>query len=129
MAKKPSDIRLGRVELQIMNVVWERGTATVNDVKDVLSRGRKPAYTTIMTMMKNLEAKGYLTHDVDERTYVYRAMISCDAVRRSMLGDLLERVFEGSPSLLVSSLVEESNISERELRGIRRLMKRRREEK
>ena len=66
MAKrKDSEIRLGRVELQIMNVVWQRGKATVHDVKDALSRGRKPAYSTILTMMRKLEAKGYLEHDVD----------------------------------------------------------------
>lgn len=126
MAKKDADIRLGRVELQIMTVVWERGTATVHDVKEALGRGRKPAYTTIMTMMKNLEAKGYLTHDVQERTYVYRAVISREAVRRGLLGDLLERVFEGSPTLLMSSLVEEKELSEPQLREIRKLIDRRR---
>ena len=55
MAKnKDSGIKLGRVELQIMNVVWEKGKATVHDVKDVLGRGRKPAYSTILTMMRKL---------------------------------------------------------------------------
>jgi len=66
-----SDIRLGRLELQIMNVVWDRGKATVHDVKNALSR-RKPAYSTILTMMRKLEVKGYLEHEVDGRTYVYR---------------------------------------------------------
>jgi len=60
MSKKPSEIRLGRLELQIMSVVWDKGTATVHDVKEALSRGRKPAYSTILTMMRKLETKGYL---------------------------------------------------------------------
>ncbi len=125
--KERSQIRLGRVELQIMNVVWEKGTATVYDVKEALSRGRKPAYSTILTMMRKLETKGYLAHDVDERTYVYRPTISKEAVRHSMLGDVLDRVFEGSPLLLLNSLVEQDRISEKELRKIRKLIKEREE--
>jgi predicted transcriptional regulator len=124
--KKLSDIRLGRLELQIMNVVWNKGRATVHDVKDVLSCGRKPAYSTILTMMRKLEAKGYLQHDVDDRTYVYQATISRQTVRHGVLGDLLDRLFEGSPLLLLNSLVEQDRVSEEEVREIRILIKKRR---
>jgi BlaI family penicillinase repressor len=124
--KKLSEIRLGRLELQIMNVVWDKGQATVHDVKDAISRGRKPAYSTILTMMRKLEAKGYLEHDVDDRTYVYRATISRQTVRQGVLGDLLDRLFEGSPLLLVNSLVEQKSISEEELSEIRKLIRKRR---
>jgi BlaI family penicillinase repressor len=126
MSKKPSEIRLGRLELQIMSVVWDKGSATVHDVKKALARGRKPAYSTILTMMRKLEAKGYLEHQVSDRTYVYRATISRQTARRSLLGDLLERVFEGSPSLLISSLVEQNRVTEEELREIRKLIAERR---
>ncbi|MHC4397800.1 MAG: BlaI/MecI/CopY family transcriptional regulator [Planctomycetota bacterium] len=124
--KKLSEIRLGRLELRIMNVVWDKGQATVHDVKDVISRGRKPAYSTILTMMRKLEAKGYLAHDVDDRTYVYRATISRQTVRQGVIGDLLDRLFEGSPSLLLNSLVEQNRISEEELSEIRKLISKRR---
>ena len=127
--KKLSDIRLGRLELQIMNVVWDKGNATVPEVKDVISRGRKPAYSTILTMMRKLEAKGYLSHDVDDRTYVYRPIISRQTVRQGVIGDLLDRLFEGSPSLLLNSLVEQNRISEEELREIRKLISKRRKQK
>jgi len=123
--KERSQVKLGRVELQIMNVVWDKGTATVYEVKEALSRGRKPAYSTILTMMRKLEAKGYLEHDVHERTYVYRPTISKMAVRHSMLGDVLDRLFEGSPSLLLNSLVEQDRISQKELRKIRKLIRER----
>jgi predicted transcriptional regulator len=123
--KKKSEIRLGRLELQIMHVVWDKGTATVHDVKDALSRGRKPAYSTILTMMRKLEAKGYLEHDVDDRTYVYRPTVSQQAVRQGVLTDILDRLFEGSPSLLLNSLVEQNRISTKELREIKRLIKER----
>jgi len=125
MAKKiNSEIRLGRLEMQIMNVVWDRGEATVHDVKKALSR-RKPAYSTILTMMRKLEAKGYLKHEVDSRTYVYRPAISQQAVRQGVLGDLVERLFEGSTSLLLTSLIEQNRISENELCEIRKLIEER----
>lgn len=127
MAKKiNSEIRLGRLELQIMNVVWDRDKATVHDVKNALSR-RKPAYSTILTMMRKLEAKGYLEHDVDERTYVYHPTISREAVRHGILGDILDRLFEGSASLLLNSLAEQNRISEKEQREIQKLIKERKE--
>lgn len=122
MSKNPSEVRLGRLELQIMNIVWKQGKSTVHDVKDAISKGRKPAYSTILTMMRKLENKGYLEHEVDDRTYVYQATISRQAARRSMLGDLIERAFEGSPSLLISSLVEQNRITESELREIQKLI-------
>ena len=125
--KKSSEIRLGRLELKIMNVVWEKGKATVHDVKDVLGRGRKPAYSTILTMMRKLEAKGYLEHEVNDRTYIYHPSISQKAVRHGVLGDILDRLFEGSPSLLLNSLAEQKHISEKELREIRKLISQRRE--
>ena len=125
MANKiKSEIRLGKLELQIMNVVWDRGKATVHDVKNALSR-RKPAYSTILTMMRKLEAKGYLKHEVDGRTYVYLPLISQQAVRHGVLGDVVERLFDGSTSLLLTSLVEQNRISENELRQIRKLIEER----
>jgi predicted transcriptional regulator len=109
-----------------MNVVWKRGRATVHDVKDALSRGRKPAYSTVLTMMRKLEAKGYLEHGVQDRTYIYHPTVSRDAVRRGLVADLLDRLFEGSPALLLNSLVEQGRISEKELNEIKKLIKKRR---
>lgn len=121
--KESSEIRLGRLELQIMNVVWKKGKATVHDVKDVLGRGRKPAYSTILTMMRKLEAKGYLKHDVDDRTYIYRPAISQKAVRQGLLGDIIDRLFDGSASLLLNSLVEQKRVNKKELGEIRKLIR------
>jgi BlaI family transcriptional regulator, penicillinase repressor len=121
--KKDTGIRLGRIELQIMNVVWEKGKATVHDVKEALGKGRKPAYSTILTMMRNIEAKGYLEHDVESRTFIYRPAISQKAVRHGILGDILERIFEGSPYLLLNSLIEQKIIGKEELAQIKELIK------
>lgn len=123
MAKKKAlDIRLGRLELQIMNVVWKMGRATVHDIKETLGKGRKPAYTTIATMLRHIEAKGYIAHDVDHRTYVYRPTVSQADARKRILGDILDRLFEGSPALLMNSLVEQDRISEEELLQIEKLI-------
>ena len=117
------EIQLGRMELQIMKVVWDMGAATAHDVRDVLSGGgRKPAYSTVRTMMAKIEAKGYLEHRVKDRTFVYRATITEKQVRRSMLGDLLDRAFDGSAQLLLTSLVEQKRIGPTELRAIRKLL-------
>jgi len=130
MAKEiTGEIRLGRIEMKIMNVVWDKGEATVHDVKEVLAQGRTPAYSTVLTMMRKLEAKGYLEHTVDDRTFVYQATITQQDVRQGVLGDIMARLFEGSPTLLFNSLVEQNGISETELREIQSLIKKRRETK
>jgi len=116
------EIRLGKLELSIMKVVWKRNQATVQDVMDDISQNRKPAYSTILTMMRKLEAKGYLEHTEDGRTYVYSATISKQKVRQSVLLDMLERVFDGSPTLLLASLVEQNKISQKELAEIRKVI-------
>ena len=123
--KKATQIRLGHLETQIMNIVWDLGEATVHNVKDAIGKGRTPAYSTVLTVMRKLEGKGYLQHEVDDRTYVYCATITRQAVRKGILGDLLERLFEGSPALLVNSLVEQSSMSDAELAEIKRLLKNR----
>ena len=121
--KKPPVTRLGRLETQIMNVVWRRGSATVHDVKAALGRGKKPAYSTVLTMMRKLEGKGYLEHEVEARKFVYRTTIDRQDVRRSVLGELVERLFDGSPSLLVTSLLQQDSLSDGEMSEIKRLIR------
>ncbi len=123
--KNDAEIRLGRLEMQIMNVVWELGDATVHDVKDALTKGKTPAYSTILTMMRKLEQKGYLDHTVRERTYVYRATIGQQDTRSDLLGDLVARLFDGSPALLVNSLLDQKGISEEEVQQIKALIRER----
>ncbi len=121
--KEPEGPRLGRLETRIMNVVWEKGTASVHDVRDALGGSRKSAYSTILTMMRNLEAKGYLKHEVEDRKYLYRAVVDQQRVRRNVLSDLVQRLFNGSPALLVNSLLQQSDVSPEEMAEIRRLLR------
>ena len=122
MKKKSHVIRMGRLELKIMEMVWRFGTATVHDVHKALEPTTPRAYSTILTMMRKLEAKGYLEHDVDDRTYVYRPTISQSDVRKSLLGDMLDRVFDGSAPLVVSGLLDQKKLSKKELDAIRKLL-------
>ena len=123
--RNKGEIRLGRLESKIMNVVWDQGKATVHDVVAALSGERRPAYSTILTMMRKLEGKGYLEHDVRDRTYVYQATISRQEARVGLVGELLDSLFEGSPALLLNSLVEQKHINEKELKEIQKLLEER----
>jgi predicted transcriptional regulator len=123
MRNKDAPPQLGRLETLIMNVVWDLGRATVHDVRDSLKRRRRPAYSTILTMMRNLENKGYLKHDLESRKYVYHAVIERQRVRNSVLGDLVQRLFDGSPSLLVNSLLEQEGLTEEEISEIKKLIR------
>ncbi len=118
----PGEIRLGKLELEIMKVVWEREQATVRDVSEGLPSRHQRAYSTILTMMRKIEGKGYLVHEARDRTYVYRATITRNQVRRSFLADLVERVFDGSAQLVVSGLMDVRSLNRKELAEIRRLI-------
>ena len=124
MTLKP-DIRLGRLELRIMHVVWDRGRATVHEVLADLGGSPPPAYSTILTMMRKLEAKGYLRHEVQDRTYVYSPTLSRQDVRRALLMDILDRLFDGSPALLFESLLDQERIGPGVVAKIETLLRKR----
>ena len=96
--------RLHPLELEVMKVVWKLTRATVNDVLDNIER--KLAYTTVATTMKSLEKKGFLSHQVDGRTFVYQPLVQETEIKHSMLNDLLERLFDNSAEKLVNTLLE-----------------------
>ncbi|MGO4885315.1 MAG: BlaI/MecI/CopY family transcriptional regulator [Bryobacteraceae bacterium] len=109
-------------ELAIMKIVWERQTATVRDVYEALRERRKVAYTTVMTMMKILEQKGYLNRKQVERAYVYRPAQPKSKVIRAMVRDFVNRVFNGSAEPLLVHLIEDRGLTADELDEIRRLI-------
>ena len=106
-----------------MKVVWKTGRATVREVYETLLERRKLAYTTVLTMMKILEGKGYLTKDQDERAHVYHPTRPEQAVVRSMVREFVDRVFNGSAQPLLLHLVRDKRLSERELEELKRLLK------
>jgi BlaI family penicillinase repressor len=110
-------------ELEIMKIVWERESTTVRDVYEALLEKRKVAYTTVMTMMKILEEKKYLKRTQLDRAYVYRPAQPKAKVIGAMVREFVNRVFNGSAEPLLVHLVEESNLSRRDLEEIARLRK------
>jgi predicted transcriptional regulator len=117
----PSTTLTGQ-ELEIMKVVWDRQTATVRDVYEALLEHRKVAYTTVMTMMKILERKGYLVKKQVERAYVYRPAQPKKRVIQALVRDFVNRVFNGSAEPLLVHLIEEKGLPADELEEIRRLI-------
>ena len=106
-----------------MKIVWERERATVRDVYEVLLERRKVAYTTIMTMMKILEQKGYLKKSQEDRAYVYHAAQPKRQVIGGMVREFINRVFNGSAEPLLVHLVEEHHLSPKDLEEIANLRK------
>jgi BlaI family transcriptional regulator, penicillinase repressor len=116
-------------ELEIMKIIWTRGTVTVRDVYEELLTRRKIAYTTVMTMMGILEQKGHLKKSADERAYVYTPAQPQREVVGNMVHDFLKRVFNGSAKPLLVHLVEDKKLSSEELDEIRKLLKDKRRKK
>jgi BlaI family penicillinase repressor len=110
-------------ELELMKIVWRREEATVRDVYEELLEHRKVAYTTVMTVMKTLETKGYLKTAQRDRAYVYTPTQPKEQVIKRMVGDFLDRVFNGAAQPLVTHLVKDRKLSEADLREITRLMR------
>ena len=106
-----------------MKIVWKSGQATVREVYETLRERRKVAYTTVLTMMKILEQKGYLARDEDERAHVYRPARPEQTVVRSMVREFVDRVFNGSAQPLLLHLVKDKRLSEREMEELKRLLK------
>lgn len=117
MGKRPT---LHRAELEVMKIIWGKGEATVRDVWEVLYRRRGLAYTSVASIMRKLEEKGFLTHRVVGRSYVYRPLVGEEEVSKGMLRDLLDRLFEGSVEKLLMALAEVEDISEEELDRLKR---------
>ena len=113
-------------ELEIMKVVWRTGPATVRDVYEDLLQHRRIAYTSVMTMMNVLERKGHLRKSAQDRAFVYEPTAPQRRVLSSMVGEFVDRVFNGSASPLLQHLFEDERITDQDLREIQRLMKRRR---
>jgi len=119
---RPKNTTLTPQELEIMKLVWQRGDATVRDIYEALLERRKIAYTTVMTMMKILEAKGYLKKRRQDRAYLYRPAHPKNQVIGGMIREFVDRVFNGSAEPLLVHLVKSRHLSEKDLQKIARMV-------
>ena len=113
---------LGGTEMEVLREVWSLGRATARDVHDRINARRRLAYTTVMTVMKNLAEKGYLTYETEGTAYVYTAAQPPEEVRATVLSGILDKVFGGSTTSLVQALVQRESIGDDERAEIRRLI-------
>jgi BlaI family penicillinase repressor len=120
MAQAP--LRLGRLQLQIMRVLWERGRATAREITEELNRTERIAHSTVQTLLRKLEAKGAVAHDVEERVFVFRPLYRQAEVTETATRDLLARLFDGSVYGLVAHLLRHERISPEELKRLRKLI-------
>lgn len=117
-----TELRLTQRELDIMSVLWELGEATVTEVRDRVDPAL--AYTSVSTMVRNLEMKGYVSHRRGEgKTHVYFPVIDAETAGESALGRVLNKIYGGSPIKLLAHLVEQNRLSEKELDRMRELLK------
>jgi len=120
MAKK--EVKLGKVQLEIMKVLWQHGDVTARLITDELCKKEDVAHSTVQTLLRKLEAKGAVGHVNDGRTFLYRALIQQSSVAESTTHDLLTRVFHGSVYSLVAHLIKHEEVSPDELKALRELI-------
>ena len=109
-------------ELEILNVLWQRGAATVREVHDELSARKTTLYTTVLKTLQIMTEKGLVERDESQRAHLYRARLAQDETQRQLLNDLLARAFDGSASKLVMQALSGREASAEELTEIRALL-------
>ena len=108
--------------MRIMKVLWRRGRATAREITEDLAREYPIAHSTVQTLLRGLEAKGAVDHELEGRTFVFYPTIDREEVRRSNTRDLLTRLFGGSAYRLVAHLLREDLIRPGELERVKRLL-------
>ena len=121
---RKKSLNLTEAELRLMDVVWDKGAVTVGEVAAALTGDPVLAYNTILTTLRILEQKGYLRHTKSRegRAFVYRAVVGRKQASRNALRHLVRGFFANSPELLVLNLLDDGDLSPRELRNIRNLL-------
>jgi BlaI family transcriptional regulator, penicillinase repressor len=128
MSDDSKPIRLGKVQLEIMMVLWTKGEATARDITDTLSSQKPVAHSTVQTLLRDLEAKGAITHESQERTFAFKPLVRREDVLASSVRDLVQRVFQGSAYDLVAQLLKEEKVSEGELMRLKSLIEKHQKE-
>jgi len=109
-------------ELEILRVLWARGPSTVREVHEELSEKKALGYTTVLKLLQIMTAKGTVRRNEEQRAHVYEACQPATETKRQLVGDVLQRVFEGSASELMIHALEGRRTSKKELDELRRLL-------
>ena len=123
MARKQSPA-LTDAEAEVMAALWRLRHGSVGDVVTAMNKTRRVNYSTVQTMLRILETKGYVSHDKVARAFVYKPVVDQGQARRRALRHLARRLFEGSPSLLVMNILEDEELDARERAQLKKLIER-----
>jgi len=121
MAKRPPTIPDS--ELEVLKVLWDEGQATVRQALQILvAAGRQWSYATVATLLDRLESKGLITSDRSELAFVYRPAITAQEVRQKRLNNLVEKLYQGEPGLLVLHLLKAHPLDDRQAKEVRAVL-------
>jgi BlaI family penicillinase repressor len=113
---------IGSLQIRVLRILWQRGDGTVHEVLDAFPADDRPAYTTVLHVLRTLERRGLVAHTKQNRQYRYRPLVEADTVEAGAVHSVLARVFAGSAQRLVARLLETAPLDPRELESIRRLI-------
>jgi BlaI family penicillinase repressor len=113
-------LRLSDRELDVMAVLWARGSGTVAEVRQALPDPL--AYTTVLTVLRTLEEKGFVGHEEEGKAHRYLPLVARERAGRSALTRMVEKLFDGSPELLLTQLVSDRKLSPQDIRRLRRIL-------
>ncbi|MBE1296214.1 MAG: BlaI/MecI/CopY family transcriptional regulator [Rhodobacteraceae bacterium] len=125
MRKKQDKSLLTEVELEFVTVIWETGGGTVRDILAELNKVQERAYTSVATVLKIMEQKGFLTSERADRSLVYRPAVPKAEYQKTSLKNLSSKLFNGAPAALVARLVDDEDVSDEMLEEMRALLEER----
>jgi predicted transcriptional regulator len=115
-----ADVSFTGRELDVMAVLWTHGPSTVAEVREHLED--ELAYTTVLTILRTLEAKGFVSHEEEGKAHRYAPLVARDRAGRSALGQVLDKIFGGSREMLLANLVRERGVDAAELKRLRKVL-------
>jgi BlaI family penicillinase repressor len=113
-------LRLSDRELDVMVVLWGRGSGTVAEVREALPDPL--AYTTVLTVLRTLEEKGFVGHEEEGKAHRYVPLVARERAGRSALTRMVDKLFDGSPELLLTQLVSDRKLSPQDIRKLRKIL-------
>jgi BlaI family transcriptional regulator, penicillinase repressor len=122
------ETQLGRMQFRIMQVLWDRGRASAREITEALNASEPVAHSTVQTLLRQLEAKGAVSHEAEDRTFVFTPLLREDKVKRTAARELLDRVFGGNVGSLVAHLLKQERLTREELDELHRLIDQRRQD-
>ena len=117
--------QLGRVQLLIMQVLWDKQRATAREITDSIAEKEPIAHSTVQTLLRGLEEKSAVAHEAEGRTFIFFPLVAEQDFKENATRDLVERVFGGNTATLMAHLLNDKKVSRKEIDEIRKLINKR----